>query len=232
MTYGRDEAGSSDHLRASVLTYSDVQKWIRSIRKGGRKIRYFAVGEYGSEKGRAHWHVIVFNYGQKFDIPLRTNYYSWKYWPHGFTYADSVDYKSLKYVLKYITKGDSEDGVKTHLMMMSKKPPIGAYWFQRLAGEYIEKGIVPRSPEYTIPNVLKADGKNKVFWMTDTIKQVFLSEYLRLANQKGDRRTSMFIEESYIPPFVVIPLDDPDAPKPTTYKGVKEKSDQIWRAFD
>lgn len=62
LTYGRDEDDSSDHIRAALLTYSDVQKYLKRLRKSGYVVRYFAVGEYGSTKGRAHWHLIVFYY--------------------------------------------------------------------------------------------------------------------------------------------------------------------------
>lgn len=60
LTYGRDASNNPDHIRAAVLTYSDVQKYFKRLRASGYVVRYFAVGEYGSEKGRAHWHLIVF----------------------------------------------------------------------------------------------------------------------------------------------------------------------------
>lgn len=62
LTYGRDEFDNVDHIRAALLTYSDVQKYFKRLRKSGYVVRYFAVGEYGSTKGRAHWHLIVFYY--------------------------------------------------------------------------------------------------------------------------------------------------------------------------
>lgn len=60
LTYGRDEKGSEDHIRARLLTYSDVQKYMKRLRASGYCPRYFCVGEYGSAKGRAHWHVLIF----------------------------------------------------------------------------------------------------------------------------------------------------------------------------
>ena len=60
LTYGRDENGSEDHIRARLLTYSDVQKYMKRLRASGYCPRYFCVGEYGSTKGRAHWHLIIF----------------------------------------------------------------------------------------------------------------------------------------------------------------------------
>lgn len=60
LTYGRDENGSEDHIRARLLTYSDIQKLMKRFRASGYIPRYFCVGEYGSAKGRAHWHVLIF----------------------------------------------------------------------------------------------------------------------------------------------------------------------------
>ena len=44
------------------LCKSAVQLFIKKLRNDGFKIRYFAVGERGDEKGRPHYHIIVFNY--------------------------------------------------------------------------------------------------------------------------------------------------------------------------
>lgn len=60
LTYGRDDEGAEDHIRARLLTYSDVQKLMKRFRASGYCPRYFCVGEYGSAKGRAHWHLLVF----------------------------------------------------------------------------------------------------------------------------------------------------------------------------
>lgn len=62
LTYGRDDDNNVDHIRAALLTYSDVQKYMKRLRFSGYVVRYFAVGEYGSKKGRSHWHLIVFYY--------------------------------------------------------------------------------------------------------------------------------------------------------------------------
>lgn len=60
LTYGRDDEGNEDHIRARLLTYSDIQKLMKRFRASGYVPRYFCVGEYGSAKGRAHWHVLIF----------------------------------------------------------------------------------------------------------------------------------------------------------------------------
>lgn len=54
---------SDDHLPENEsLVKSDLQKFFKRLRKviGNRKIKYFACGEYGDEKARPHYHVILF----------------------------------------------------------------------------------------------------------------------------------------------------------------------------
>lgn len=52
--------GGGDTVRAAVLFYSDVQKLFKRLRKAGYPLKYLVVGEHGSEKGRSHWHVIIY----------------------------------------------------------------------------------------------------------------------------------------------------------------------------
>lgn len=46
--------------KATTLVYKDVQLFLKRLRKEYGKIRYIVTGEYGSRKGRAHWHIILF----------------------------------------------------------------------------------------------------------------------------------------------------------------------------
>lgn len=49
----------------ATLNKQDVQKFIKRVRKHagkrGKGIRYFAVGEYGEQTERPHYHIIIFN---------------------------------------------------------------------------------------------------------------------------------------------------------------------------
>ena len=42
------------------LDYDDVRKFLMRIRKAGYKVRKFVAGEYGTQNGRAHWHLLLF----------------------------------------------------------------------------------------------------------------------------------------------------------------------------
>jgi len=60
------------------------------------KIKYFAVGEYGSRRKRPHYHAIIFNT----DVSRIE-----AAWPHGFVHTGSVTGASIAYTLKYMHKG-------------------------------------------------------------------------------------------------------------------------------
>ena len=59
LTYKEDQLPENNSL-----DYTHWQKFIRSLKKRnkGKTIRYFAVGEYGDQRGRPHFHALLFNH--------------------------------------------------------------------------------------------------------------------------------------------------------------------------
>lgn len=153
LTYGYDlETGDSDNIRAAVLTYSDVQKYLKRLRFAGYPVRYFIVGEYGSKKGRAHWHIIL--YWQK-KVPqhkTRVNFTE-KHWPHGWSYWDKATPEAVRYACKYLLKDPSDDEMQSWGPMVSKYPPLGDAHFQKLAEMYVDQGLSPQNLYYSFPDV-------------------------------------------------------------------------------
>ena len=180
LTYGRGldgkNAGEQSHERATVLTYSDVQKYFKRLRKAGFPLSYFAVGEYGSKKGRAHWHVIVFWHGPVPKHELRKNFIE-PHWVHGWSYWDNVGPASVRYVCKYVQK-DLEDAEAQGLLRMSKKPPLGARYFAERAQIYVEAGLAPQNLSYTFTEAKDRDGKLLKFMLGGRSAELFLEEYL------------------------------------------------------
>lgn len=176
LTYGRDDRNVSDHMRARVLTYSDVQKYLKLLRWHKYPMRYIAVGEYGSLKGRCHWHVIIFwkervpehPVGRRFQCP---------FWPHGYSEWDEAGPGAVRYVCKYIQK-DYRDIHQQSSMMMSKRPLIGARYFEELAGRYVEQGLSPQDPYYDFPEVTDRQGKKIRFKMAGATLKLFLQSFL------------------------------------------------------
>ncbi|QCS36987.1 replication initiation protein [Tortoise microvirus 39] len=176
LTYGRDEGGNVHHARSAVLTYSDVQKFFKLLRRHGYPCRFLVAGEYGERKGRAHWHGVIFWQDRAPDLPLRENYQH-PYWPHGHTYWDDPLPSAMRYACKYITKDNRKK--KQSYISMSKRPLLGAQYFTDLAGTYVRQQLAPQGPYYWFPQVLaRTDGKPVKFYMSEAVRDHFCQSYL------------------------------------------------------
>jgi hypothetical protein len=80
-----------------TLQKDDVQKFMKRLRKHEKdnKIRYYAVGEYGSKTDRPHYHIILFN-AKAENVA--------KAWKKGHIHLDEVNPQTVNYTLKYISK--------------------------------------------------------------------------------------------------------------------------------
>jgi hypothetical protein len=200
---------AGEGAQIAVLRYEDFRNAIRAINerlrradrkakrpKGTSYVRFIVAGEYGSKKGRAHWHAILFFYGwspevipaekvearDPWDVVLprwrrddaaRIN---WAGWKHGYSYFQPVDYGGMAYVLKYTLKDQQSRSVSSHLSM-SKRPPLGHEWFMARAEEYVAKKLHPQSFEYSFPDVKKKDGQRRKFWIQGKTRDNFLRHY-------------------------------------------------------
>jgi hypothetical protein len=82
-----------------TLNYRDYQLFIKRLRKrnlSSRKIKYFCVGEYGSQTHRPHYHAIIFNVN---DPSLFQ-----QVWDKGHVHVGDVKEASIFYTLKYSLK--------------------------------------------------------------------------------------------------------------------------------
>ena len=105
-----------------TLDKTDVQKFFKRLRKlSSEKLKYFAVGEYGTEKMRPHYHIILYNANQE---------QIHKAWilngkPLGTIYIGNVSEASIGYTLKYMQKPGKipihkNDDRKKEFQLMSK----------------------------------------------------------------------------------------------------------------
>lgn len=104
----------------SQLVKADLQKWFKRVRKKGAKIRYFAVGEYGSTTYRPHYHVLLF--GDVDDVVIRSA------WPLGQVHIGTVTEASIKYCLGYMTNKSTQflHNRVLPFSLMSRRPGIGS----------------------------------------------------------------------------------------------------------
>jgi len=105
----------------SQLHKRHLQLWFKKVRKTGAKIRYFAVGEYGSKTYRPHYHVLLF--GDVSEAVIRDS------WTFGHVHIGQVTEASVMYCLGYLISGR---GWKMRIKrerpftIMSRRPGIGA----------------------------------------------------------------------------------------------------------
>lgn len=179
LTYGTDlTIGTVDHERAAVLTYSDVQKFFKRLRKAGHKFRYFAIGEYGSLKGRSHWHVLMYwkNQHPKFTLNVREPS---PFWDHGFVRWESIQNApgAVRYACKYIQKDIDSPERQGHIAM-SKLPPLGTEYFRGLAQKYVDAQLSPQFLRYGWPDVMDKNGKKIPFMMRGVVAENFVKAFL------------------------------------------------------
>lgn len=142
------EAKQHDVRRFVTLTYADsklvwkngksqlhkvhLQEWFREVRRPGYKVRYYAVGEYGSKTFRPHYHVLLFG-----DVPeehLR------KTWTHGHVHIGTVTDASVMYCLGYIVNG------KGWQMKHNRVPPFSLMSLRPgLGSNYVHEYVTPKS---------------------------------------------------------------------------------------
>lgn len=180
LTYGRDEFREVLHPRALILTYSDVQKYLKLLRRHGYPVRYFVTGEFGSKNGRAHWHIMLYWQDCVPDHVLDQNFME-QHWPYGWSFWTKPTGNAVRYNCKYIQKGMAvgDDMCQGHLAM-SKKPPLGTAYFRNLVDRYVEQGLAPQSLEYAFPDVRKGrhgTGEPLKFRLKDTPARMFLDYF-------------------------------------------------------
>jgi len=92
-------------------------------------IKYFAVGEYGENYNRPHYHAILFNIPA--NMPHKAKAIVSEAWEKGFTQLDELNRTTIQYVCKYIFKQKHHQSERTRpFRLMSTRPPIGSNYLQ------------------------------------------------------------------------------------------------------
>lgn len=142
--------------------------WKRLRKATGAKIRYFCCGEYGDDKGRPHYHAIIFGWDFSSDRYLwanrrgRPTYRSPTLelvWPYGSSEIGTVTPASAgycaRYCLKKITGKPAEAyygrphpvtgeifQVMPEFATMSSKPGLGGAWFDQFESDAFPSDFV------------------------------------------------------------------------------------------
>lgn len=143
----------NEHLpEKGSLEKREYQLLIKRIRKevSPLKIKYYGCGEYGEERGRPHYHAIIFG--------LRCSEESkellTKCWGKGLVNLGTVTYNSCRYVAEYISKGMMVGSSVYQLQLDGKEPPFA------LMSQGIGKSYVEKNKKQIIENIgVKLQGK-------------------------------------------------------------------------
>lgn len=134
------------------LQYSDLQSFWKKLRREVGHLRYYAVGEYGDETLRPHYHACIFGHAftEKRTILRQTPTLLWtnptlqKAWGMGHVSVGALNFVTAQYTAAYVTKKlnnkrqyvrtDEETGELIPLQQpkafMSLKPAIGRTWLE------------------------------------------------------------------------------------------------------
>lgn len=196
---------SDDYYDTATLCKSDVQLFLKRLRKSlkSRKIKYFAVGEYGDLTHRKHYHLILFNV-YFFDIDVIK-----KCWYYGNVDIGAVQFKSISYVTGYVNKkiSDSESddfeeaGFVPAFRLMSKN--LGTSFIYKNFDEYIrEMSFTFSGKKFPIPRYFRQKlgliSDNPEY--SDFIDKKIFDHFLNLSQKLSlefDGDISAFVEKLY-----------------------------------
>lgn len=160
-----------------TLEPKELQDFLKRLRKHcwPKRIRFYAVGEYGGVTDRPHYHAIIFGY----DFPDRKLHSSSngvelynsrslsKLWTLGYATTQDAHPAAIRYVAGYVvkkihgTKNKPREAVDTQtgeiiirepeFARMSRKPGIGLQWIQRYYKDVYPKGYVTDGTGKKVP---------------------------------------------------------------------------------
>ncbi|QCS37351.1 replication initiation protein [Tortoise microvirus 90] len=167
LTYNTDHVPMSKRgfMTLCKTDFQDFMKRLRYYHPKGAKLRYYAVGEYGSKTFRPHFHAIIFDLDRE-QLP--------KAWTLGDIHIGDVSGASVAYTTKYMHKGKmipvhSNDDRIPEFSLMSKKlganyltPQMVAYHQADLTRNYVtlEGGVKVAMPRYYREKIYSEEQRN------------------------------------------------------------------------
>lgn len=154
LTYNEDNIPKINDVH--VLSKIDVQLFLKRLRQfyGISGIKYYLVGEYGSEGHRPHYHLLIFNLPYKEKDKLKEEIE--ELWGKGFAHVGNVESASIHYVTGYIVNKAQEIEFKTREFAMISKGIGSSYvdkmrvYHKSIDRSFItwENGTVQSMPRY------------------------------------------------------------------------------------
>lgn len=166
LTYDRPNLKKANYQ----LQKKHIQLFIKRVRKHAKhiRIRYYAVGEYGTQTKRPHYHVILFNANENL---VR------KSWDRGIIHIGMVNEASITYTLKYVVQPEAKiPNLNPPFALMSRGYGIGGHYLTYAMIDWHRSG----DKNYTLINgekkALPRFYKEKI-WPKETIINGLLYDY-------------------------------------------------------
>lgn len=159
LTYSPENLPINDDGKP-VLVKNDLVLFMKRLRKELKKrdvfIRFYGVGEYGSRRGRPHFHLVIFGEDFKFDRKvLRSNgrFVDFvsdtisKCWKFGYHTVNDFSYSNARYIAGYVSKkvADTTDyealGLEKPFHLMSRRRGLGFYYYMKHWDEIFREDI-------------------------------------------------------------------------------------------
>jgi hypothetical protein len=209
-----------DDSLQGTLDFAEMQKFWKRVRKAGYSPRYYMVGEYGSEKHtqRPHYHAIVFGVPKNVLIACWSQYIRNDddgnpiFESKGKVTADPVEHRSIRYVVKYMSKRikNTPEGAEKPKCSMSKG--IGANflddgWFDVNFNITLreEGGYKIRTPDYYVKRLseekqsyIQEHRKNLAEMRLENMKRMTLEEANEVIEDEKKRYETLVHKESKI----------------------------------
>ncbi|MEM2002453.1 MAG: hypothetical protein QXT77_07410 [Candidatus Methanomethylicaceae archaeon] len=196
--------------RTTGLSKRHLQLFFKRLRKTEKNLRYYAVGEYGTQKQRAHYHIILFNLKDVENLR--------KCWTHpktkediGIVHVGNVTQASIAYTTKYIIqKGNAQTGnLNPPFQIMSRGYGLGAHYLSDNVIRYHRDSQITYYMDYAVKKRLPRFYKEKIW---PRVKGIYLGatdwNYIRdrvskkqkkIAEQQEMKNFDILLAEGYNP---------------------------------
>lgn len=212
--------GEKHPSSVQILLYTDIQKFLKRLRKAYRgKLRYFVAGEYGEQTARPHYHMILYGW-RPTDLENlykihHNGYYTSKWladlWGMGQIQIAQAVPETYRYVAGYVTKKMYEiDGKKANeyyelgqtkpFACMSLKPGLGDHYYQEHKAEIWRQGYIQctNGKQAQIPRYyekqMEAENPQRL-WRIKQNRQKNAMEQKRLQLEGQDYKTVLETKE-------------------------------------
>ena len=199
-----------------------LQKFFKRLRSAldyegiKHEIRYFAVGEYGTNYGRPHYHALLWNFPYMQNWKVLCDFIR-KQWNYGFIYVEPLKKGGTNYVLKYLRKEQTNVNGRnpTFYLASRKNGGLGSRWclqhadFFRRNPDVLTCSVTDPYTKTTMTCAIPSYFKNKIFPTRSRLVDKSIRDIYKMAQYHLTAALQRFKAPEWI--FTPVPEDMADA---------------------